>query len=162
MAVMLPDIAYLKSILEYRDGSLYHKQNRGKARAGEIAGSLSKHYWVLRIDGKNYYAHRIVFLMNHGWCPEVIDHINGDKLDNRIENLRPASASQNTWNSPARKNNSHGAKNLTFDKRSNFWYVKFWVNGRRKNFGCFKDKSLAIEFAELARDMLYGQFARHA
>ena len=162
MPIPLPELDYLNSILECRDGILYHKVNRGKARAGNIAGQMAKHYWTLRIQNRNYYIHRVVFFMANGWCPDYIDHINGNKIDNRIENLRPATNQQNGGNSPIRKNNSHGAKNLTFDKRSNFWYVKFWVNGVRRNLGCFKDKELAIEFAELARETIYGQFARHS
>lgn len=162
MRLSLPELDYLNSILECRDGVLYHKVNRGKARAGTVAGQMAKHYWTINIDKKIYYAHRVVFFMKHGWCPDHLDHVNGNKTDNRIENLRPATPSENMANTSVRKHNSHGAKNLSFDKRSNFWYVKFWVNGVRRNLGCFKDKELAIEFADLARETIYGQFARHA
>ncbi len=162
MRLSLPELDYLNSILECRDGVLYHKVNRGSARAGSVAGQMANRYWTISINKKIYYAHRVIFFMTHGWCPEYIDHINGDKKDNRIENLRPATHQQNCGNSPIRKANTHGAKNLTFDKRSKFWYVFFRINGVKRNFGCFKDKNLATEFADLAREIIYGQFARHA
>lgn len=157
----LPDLGYLHSILEYRDGMLIHKINRGKARAGSVAGSACNNYWDLRIDKVGYYAHRIIFYMHHGWCPKYIDHINGNKQDNRIENLRPATSQQNGQNIAVNKRNTSGFKGITLDKRVNRWSAKLRYNGKRKALGYFPTKELAAEFLELAREMLHGNYANH-
>ena len=74
--------------------------------AGKIAGSLNNGYFRIRIDGKGYFAHRIIWLYVYGaWPANDIDHINGIKTDNRIFNLREATKSQNGQNQ--RKPQSH-------------------------------------------------------
>lgn len=65
------------------------------ASLGSINGSG---YLTAYIDGKQQYIHRVVFFMTHGTLPPLIDHINRDKLDNRISNLRAATAQQNQLN----------------------------------------------------------------
>ena len=160
MTQRLPDLDYVRSILEYRDGMLFHKVNRGKAKKGNRAGNTCNMYRSLAINKVAYYEHRMIFYIQHGWCPEYIDHINGNKQDNRIENLRPATAEQNTHNSAAKKNIS-GAKGITFDKRYGVWYARLRYNGIRKCLGCFKSLDLAKEFIELAREMVHGEYANH-
>lgn len=157
----LPDLEYLNSILEYRDGLLIHKVNRGKARSGNVAGNKCNSYYELRIDSVNYYAHRLIFFIHHGWCPEYIDHINGNKSDNRIENLRPATIQQNGQNMSISKRNTSGFKGVTYDKRYNHWQARIRYCGKRRTLGCFNSKELAAEFLELAREMLHGAFANH-
>jgi hypothetical protein len=156
-----PDLDYLHSILECRDGALFHKVNRGKARAGNIAGNKCNLYRIVRIDKVGYYAHRLVFFMHNGWCPKYIDHINGDKTDNRIENLRTATSEQNGQNAPVNKRNTSGIKGVTLDKRVNHWAARIRYNGKRKGLGYFQTKELAAEFLELARDMVHGDYANH-
>ena len=156
-----PDLDYLHSVLEYRNGALVHKVNRGKARAGNIAGGKCNLYWVVRIDQVSYYAHRLVFFMHNGWCPKYIDHINGNKTDNRIENLRPATAEQNGQNQLLRNSNTSGIKGVTLDKRVNRWASRIRYNGTRRTLGHFDTKELAAEFLELAREMLHGDYANH-
>jgi hypothetical protein len=71
----------LNNIFEYKNGDLIRK------KTGKIINSSSNGYLRARINKKNYFAHRIIFMMNYGFVPKIIDHINGNPSDNRIINL---------------------------------------------------------------------------
>ena len=119
------------------------------------------HARSVEIDHKSYSVHRLVWLMHHGVLPEFLDHINGNKLDNRIENLRPATKSQNNQNKRLYSNNTSGVKGVCWHKRIKKWQVNVRVNGKQKSFGFFDDIELAELVASEARNKLHGQFARH-
>jgi len=138
---------YLNSIFEYKEGALYWKIRPSyRADIGDMAGTLSNTgYYAVSIKRKKYSVHRLIFLMHHGYLPEIIDHIDGNKLNNTIENLRQVNSAQNIWNQPTRSTNTSGAKNVSWHKRQKKWNVKIMVNGVNKHIGCFDD----FEFAEL-------------
>ena len=77
--------------------------------------------------------------MNHGELPEFIDHIDGNSLNNRIENLREATNSQNCMNGKLRKTNKSGHKNVYWHKSAKKWSVEIKVFGKKKYFGLFDD-----------------------
>ena len=84
-------------------------------KIGAIAGCLhSNGRWIIKIDGKNHFEHRLIWLYHTGvWPKKHIDHINGNPSDNRLENLREATRSQNLLNRGVQKNNkSTGHKNI--------------------------------------------------
>lgn len=88
-------------LLEYRDGALFWKVSMGRAKAGDRAGSFNKStgYRVIRVSGKRYKEHRLVWLLCKGEHPKnQIDHIDRNKTNNRIENLRDVSMSANLRN----------------------------------------------------------------
>lgn len=82
----------LRELLDYSpaSGRFTWLTRRGRAAAGSVAGAIHKYgYQVIQIDGKGYGAHRLAWLYTHGSMPTAfVDHINGDRTDNRIENLR--------------------------------------------------------------------------
>lgn len=86
------------------------RANKVRAKVGAIAGTKhSRGYWQLRVDGKNYLAHRVAWVMTYGRWPLPgldIDHINGNRMDNRIANLREVTRSQNMENQKAARRNS--------------------------------------------------------
>ena len=144
------------SLLEYKDGFLYWK------RTGRPAGSKNHAGYVrLMIQGKSYMAHRIVFLMLHGRWPDMVDHINGDKSDNRIENLRECNMSQNCQNIKLKSNNKSGVKGVSWDKWTNQWRVTFKLNGKQQNLGRFDSLEEATFAANEARTKLHGEFAHY-
>jgi hypothetical protein len=157
-----PSLEYLNSVFEYKDGDLYNKASRNsRALAGALAGSRTSLYASVCIEGQVYGIHRIIFLMHHGYMPDAIDHINGDKMDNRIENLRPATNSQNQHNQAVRASNKSGVKGVSWVQKYSKWYACIRINGKNKNLGMFDKLESAKEFIELVREMHHGNFTNH-
>lgn len=155
--------AKLLEMLEYRDGELYWKKpNSNRLKVGEVAGCIeAKGYRVIMVKGKKYKTHKLVWLMFHGTLPATLDHINGIKSDNRVENLRLSSISENNQNCTLRKDNRSGVKNVCLHKGTGKWGVSLSVRGQAKHFGLFEDLELAALVAYEAREKYHGKFANH-
>ena len=110
---------------------------RGKATAGSIAGSKNGcGYIIIKIDGRSYQAHRIAWLVMYGSFPnDMIDHIDGNRENNKINNLRQATAEQNMWNSVAGKNNKTGVKGVSWDNKNKKFRACISVKGKDKQIG---------------------------
>ena len=157
------DAAMLHELFEYRDGNLYWKVAKARnIKAGNKAGHLNYHgYVTITINQKHYAAHRLVYIMHYGCVNSDIDHINGIKNDNRIENLRLASKSQNNQNTKLRKNNTSGVKGVSWHKQNKKWRVCIRLNGKQKTIGCYEDIEFASLVAEEARNKYHGSYANH-
>ena len=153
----------LLSLFEYRDGELFYKKSPlPKIKVGSKAGTInSEGYCRVSIDGKKHSMHRVVFLMKHGYLPKEIDHINGNKTDNKIENLREVTRTQNRYNVIGYKNNTSSVKGLTFNKKLNKWELSMNVDRKRKYIGLFEDFELAELVAMEARNKYHGAYANH-
>jgi hypothetical protein len=154
--------AEVNSLFEYRDGKLYRKVRRSNSKEGHEAGWLgNKGYRIVGLDYQNVLVHQLIYLMHHGYVPECIDHINGIRDDNRIENLRSASCSENNYNQKISKRNKTGCKNVSWNKARSKWVVRI-VYGKRKLKQWYVDD---FEFAELlaqeAREKFHMEFACH-
>ena len=144
----------------YEDGKLYWKVKASNILAGTIAGGKNKcGYVVVGINKKRILAHRIIFAMHHGYEQECIDHINNNKSDNRIENLRASTLFSNAWNRPSNKNSKTGVKNLCFDERSKKWVVQLTANRKKLVYKMIEDFELAELVATEARNKFHGNFA---
>ena len=132
-------------------------------KAGTVAGRLcTVHgYCLISVDGRRYRAHRLAWLHAYGrWPQEHIDHINGDRADNRLENLREATGSQNSQNSKRPKHNTSGYKGVSWEPRSGKWLAHISVSGHLRRLGLFDDKATAAEaYAEAGR-LYFGDFFR--
>ena len=121
-----------------------------KARRGSLAGSVKPSgYCAIRIMGRAFYAHRLAWLFVHGeWPSGHIDHVNGIRSDNRISNLRAASAAENRQNirGPASNNLTSGVLGVNWHKASGKWRAAIGLNNRHVHIGCFE----SIEQAEAA------------
>ena len=159
----LPSMDVLNSLFEFKDGVLYNKPDRPyPAKAGQPVGYRgAKDYQYVEIDRQKYLAHRIVFYMYYGYSPEQIDHINGNKSDNRIENLRAATPAQNAQNRAIKSTNGTGYKGVRTHKRTTRFHATLHINGKSRHLGTFDTKELAADFLELARDMVHGEYANH-
>lgn len=156
--------ARLRDFFDYRDGHLVRKISTSpQAKAGAIAGCLTGNgYLTIMVDRKAYLAHRLVWLWHHGSFPITeIDHINRIKTDNRIENLRVATRSQNGCNKLAMRTNSSGYKGVSYHKAARAWSAQIHFEGRKKHLGLFNTPELAHEFYCLAADVLHGEFSRY-
>ena len=157
-------IFYLSEIiednLEHKDGVLYWKKTAGRKIKGKEAGWLSKGYVMVGIGGEVHPAHRIIFLMHYGYCPEYLDHIDGNRANNKIENLRPATLNENARNSKKPSHNTSGYKGVCWDKNRNKWMAYITINNKFKSLGRFNE----IEDAHLAytnaAKQYFGNFAR--
>jgi hypothetical protein len=154
---------YVKQLFEYRDGALYWKVKTSKKMLiGQKAGNKREDgYCLTRIAPKRYLNHRLIFLMHHGYFPKFIDHIDGNPSNNKIENLRAATATQNQHNRKLGKNNTSGLKNVSWVAKRKKWEVKIYVNNKRHNIGYFDDVELADLVAQEARNKYHGKFLNH-
>jgi len=134
-----------------------------KSIEGTIVGNGDlRRYKYFSFKGKKYYNHRVVWLLHHGCMPKQIDHINGNPLDNRIENLRECNQSQNNWNQGIKITNKSGHKGISWYVRDKRWVAKLNVCGKSHIVGNFVNKDDAIKAMEKARIELHKEFARHA
>ncbi len=153
---------YLQTLFAYCDGKLFWKFPKAKKiKVGQEAGShKEKGYYHLGIDGTNYLVHRLIFCMHHGFMPEFVDHIDGNPSNNKIENLRVATRSQNNCNSKIQKNNTSGVRGVAWNQRQQKWQVRCQVNKKKIHLGYFADFELAEFLAQEARSLYHGEYAR--
>jgi hypothetical protein len=153
---------HLRELLNYdpATGVFIWKERRKGVRVGAVAGSIySTGYRAIKIDQRHYLAHRLAWLYVRGEWPIVdIDHINRQRADNRITNLRPATRSQNQANVPIWRTSSSGYRGVT-RRRSGRWGAGINAHGRRIELGTFgtpEEASAAYRAAAVAH---YGKFA---
>ena len=154
---------YVKSLFEYKDGVFVHKtaKAKGKCKVGDEVGNLtSSGYKRVMINYKEYPLHRIIFLWHYGYIPKIIDHKDGNPINNNIDNLRPVEHYQNMQNRRLQKTNTSGCKNVSWNKKYNQWQIHVRAN---KKTHCYyaKDFELAELIAHEARDLYHGRFACH-
>ena len=154
----------LKSLIEYRpdDGVFVWKSVRKHNRLWRVAGTLRNDgYWSIMILGKSYFAHRLAFLYMTDAMPiGEIDHINGDRSDNRWCNLRQCSRAQNRMNLKVYKNSTTQVAGVSWHKRLAKWQARIGQNGKRIHLGYFDVIEGAIEARLLAQRLVFGEFAR--
>ena len=157
------DAKILHELFEYRDGELYWKVAKAKRiKVGNIAGSVSASgYKYIKIDGKSYSSHRLIFGMIYGYLPYEIDHIDGNPLNNLVENLREANHSDNLKNTKIQSNNRSGVKGVCWHKRTKKWYATIVVNKKPVYIGSYKLLEQAKQAINLARAKHHGKFANH-
>lgn len=154
----------VREYFEYRDGEIYWKKRpakKGSVGVGDRFGSLdSEGYRRGEFRRKRVREHQIVWLLFNDTFPPSIDHIDGNRLNNRIENLRASTQAQNIRNSKLRKDNKTGIKGVTINP-SGTYAVRIGVAGKCLFFGSYKDLELAALVADEARALYHGAFARY-
>ena len=135
------------SHLEYDpiSGVLKWKETGKGRRSDKIAGSINGNGYIqIRLAGTIYLAHRLAWLCVTGEWPENhIDHINGDRSDNRLINLREATPLENAQNNKLRSDNTSGFIGVSAHKASGKWTANIRVNGALRYLGLFDDLSEA-------------------
>jgi hypothetical protein len=142
-----PSKERLNELFEYKDGKLYNKTTRApNARMGmESGGKSTDGYRHVKVNGKLHRTHRLIWIMHNGDIPEglCIDHENGIKDDNRIENLRVVTYQENQFNT--------SAKGYSWVESRNKYRSLIKVNGVQKHLGYFdlkEDAAQAYQFAK--------------
>lgn len=156
--------ALVTEYFDYKDGHLYWKKvmhSNKQYLVGQEVGSIHKTgYRHVTWMGKIHKVHRLIFLLEHGYLPKEIDHINGDRQDNRIENLREVTRSENQFNKAMCSNNTSGFRGVNWHKHSKSWVVRVCTKGKTKILGYFKDLELAGLVADEARNLYHGKYAK--
>ena len=155
----------VSSLLIYNDvsGTLIWRKFRNQfALAGSIAGNPANHgYIIVTLYGKHYLAHRLVWLLNHGRWPEKdIDHIDHNKNNNKIENLREVDQLENSKNVGITIRNTSGVVGVYWRKDVSKWTAKIRVDGVLLSLGSFNDKMSAVQARKMA-EIKYGFHLNH-
>jgi hypothetical protein len=163
-----PTIEELREYLDYEPetGVLRWRKAAGtRAKAGAVAGYIGqaapeKHYWKLRFRSHTMWAHRVAFALHHDrWPSPCCDHIDGNGLNNRIDNLRECSVSQNQQNRSVSSTCKTGIKGVWPHVKGGFVAnASLFGKKYRKYFRRLED---AAAWAKQMREQLHGEFARH-
>jgi hypothetical protein len=146
--IRLIDQKLIKKLYEYKDGHLYHKGTHGRAKQGNRAGVLTNGYIQLSIYGEKMREHTAIWIYFHDKEPKFIDHINGIRDDNRIENLRDVLHIQNCQNQKRKNTNTSGYTGVRHNGSS--WEAYIMVNYKKKHLGSFGTIERAIRAREQA------------
>lgn len=157
----------LRSVLYYDPATgifTWRVSLRGPIKAGMRASSVTNcGYIAVVIDGSRYLAHRLAWLYVFGSWPELhLDHANGNRLDNRIENLRLATMSQNLANARRPRTNTSGFKGVSWVNSRGKWEAYIQVMGRKRHLGYWDDPEKAKSARDHAAGVAWGEFARSA
>jgi HNH endonuclease/AP2 domain len=155
--------ARLRELLDYNKETgefRWRKRMNHSAKAGDVAGTLHPDgYRMIRIKGRDYRAHHLAWLYTVGrWCSRLIDHRDGDPSNNRWNNLRRATASQNGANARRRSNNSSGFKGVS--RHRSRWRASIRKNRRTHHLGIFSTPEAAHAAYVAGARRLFGEFAR--
>jgi hypothetical protein len=133
-------------------------------KIGDVAGSKNTEggYYRTMFNGKLHMNHRIIFFLNYGYCSKMIDHIDCCRTNNKIDNLREATHSENCSNAKLRNNNKSGHKGVSKNTKGkySYWIVKIRRNKKlySKTFALSEFQE-ACEYADALRKKLHGDFA---
>jgi hypothetical protein len=161
-----PSVESLSAIFVYDDASGELKWKKvpdkkvSRAKVGDIAGAVMMNgYRMICIEYRKYLAHRLIWKMKTGQdAPFSIDHIDGNRLNNRFANLRAATQSQNGMNSKMRKNNTSGVKGVYWGLGK--WRAQIMIKRRMIALGGFDILGDAASAVAEARKKYHGEFAR--
>jgi hypothetical protein len=144
------------------DGERLFWVSSGRGRNIDLSiTSISRGYLVVCVDGKSYHVHRIIFLICFGYLPELVDHIDGDRLNNKIENLRACTYTGNNRNRRICRRNKTGVKGVSWHKVGQKWQVRICTDKGRKHLGLFDNLGDAEKVAKNAREKYHGEFCNH-
>jgi len=165
----LPPLKQLKEFLDYNpDTGIFtwikklHRRMQDRLVGQEAGVTNSWNYYIqIRFKGHQYRAHRLAYYMHHGIDPleKLVDHIDGDKSNNKINNLRLATFSQNGTNRVnLPSNNTSGVIGVSWDKKPKKWKALIMINGKNKHLGYFINKEDAIKARKEGEIKYFGDF----
>lgn len=158
--------SYVRQILDYDPETgifVWRVKRNNRIPAGSVAGrDNGLGYIRIGINGRNYKAHRLAWLITYGqWPSKHIDHIDGNRANNMISNLREASVSQNSMNRKLSIINTSGYKGVYWHTQVYKWQARIMIHGKAKHLGLFDTAEEAHAAYCLAADRLHGEFANY-
>lgn len=135
----------VKEYFDYKDGGLYRiVKTSNSVKIGDRFGSvIGTGYRMGHFLNKLYYEHRLIFMYHFGYFPKEIDHINRNKFDNHIENLRDCTFEENQQNKNRRIDNVSGVVGVYWSLQKRKWKAEIMYNGIHKHLGFFRTKETA-------------------
>jgi len=152
----------LKELLTYdpETGDFKRTTVRGGRKVGSTAGTVIHGYICIGVDCRVFQAHRLAWFYTHGvWPKGELDHINRNRSDNRIVNLRETTKQQNQYNASTRQDSTSGFKGVYFEKESKRWKAQGVLDKKRINIGRFSTPEEAARAYDRFALMNYGEFA---
>ena len=159
-------LEFFKENLEEDEGKIYWKVSSPFRDMNKPLGNLTHKGYLEKafFKGDKSVAvkiHHLVWFLTKGYWPTLqIDHINGIKTDNRIENLRQVTNKQNSWNQTSVKGTSSVYKGVTWNKRLRKWNAQIKVNGKLIHLGTFDKEWEAAWDYNMKAIELFGEFAK--
>lgn len=155
--------ARLHELFHYDGNNLIRRNNVPQCKSGDVAGYVDKSngYRKISVDNKVYYSHRLIWLYVYGRLPKKnIDHVNGDKLNNCIDNLRDVDQMVNLRNARKQKSNTSGFTGVSWHKETQKWRGYIFVMGKSLHLGLFDCRQEAAKARKQA-EFKYGFSERH-
>jgi hypothetical protein len=161
----VPDVELLKMHLNYNpDTGVFLAKTGGRAgwKIGEPVGFNDRGYLRIHINKKYHAAHRLAWVMTHGFLSDEdqIDHIDGNRSNNSISNLRIASHGANCQNVGIPRHNTSGIKGVHWAASNKKWRAQIKLHGKRYFLGDFNSKEEAAKAYEAASLQMHGEFSR--
>jgi len=153
----------LHELVEYdpETGVFTAKLSRGNVKTGSVLGSANGYGYIkFSLDGNKYFAHRLAFLYVHGYLPNVVDHANGLRSDNRIANIREANNSLNARNSSKKRYSKSRFKGASFNKRSKKWVAQIRSGGGLIYLGHHNTDVEAAFAYDMASIAMHGEYGK--
>jgi hypothetical protein len=147
----------LRELFNYQNGDLVRKTLPRK----RYANAKKSEYLSTFVNGVYYRTHKLVFLYHYGYIPKQIDHIDNNKHNNCVENLRECLPSNNSMNIGIRSDNSSGVKGVAWEPKRKKWRVRVCAQGKTMYSGRFEDIELAELVAIEARNKYHKEYANH-
>jgi hypothetical protein len=151
----------LRKLFSYVDGALIWSVEAAPRMRNKRAGALNgMGYRQIRIHGTIYPEHRVVFMYHYGWLPKMIDHIDGDPTNNRIENLRPCTQQQNRYNTRGWSKRQL-PKGVTWNSKDKRYQAQLSISGKNTYLGQYVELEDAVAAVNNARRRHHGEFAKY-
>lgn len=152
----------IKELFYYDDGNLYWKIAKpGVAIGRKVGNGVKNKYLQVMVNRKGYLVHRLIATLHYGDFEGLVDHIDGNTRNNKIENLRIVTMEQNLWNAKRSKTNTTGIKGVSYIVSRQKYQATISIKGKNKNIGSFSSLIEAEQAIQKARKELHGEFARH-
>lgn len=147
--------------LLYADGVLIWRESTSWKKGMQAGREDALGYRRIHLAGVGMFAcHRVIYFMHHGILPEVVDHIDGNCRNNRIDNLRAATTCQNMANCKTPSTNTSGVKGVYWHKGLGKWTASIRISKKLAHLGCFDTMLDAACARKSAEAIHYGEFAR--